>query len=695
MPDALVVTVRLLGGAYHGTGDWPPAPARLFQALIAGAARGRHISDTDRAALLWLERLPPPTIAAPAAVRTRTPTLFVPNNDLDAKGGDPARIAEVRVGKRTERRRIDRPAPILYVFRGADPPDGLADLAARLYRLGRGDDPAFAFAELVASADAEAQLAAHPGMVHVPAGGGAVPIPVPGTLASLEQRFAMTLERFVTTGTGRKTHTLFAQPPKARFGRIGYDTPPRRLSFEIVDGERFVPVPLERAGALVDGLRKAAAARLATPEADRLIVGRGAGSDDLSRRVLVLPVPSIGHAETDPSIRRVEVLVPAMCPIPAPDVAWAFAGLSPMDPETGEIGAGTLVAATDPTMGARYRGPARRWRSITALALSAARRRIPPEADGGGKGGEERQREEDTAAEAVRASVAQAGVRATPVAIAVRREPFGRRESMAEAFAAGTRFGKHALWHADVTFDRPVTGPIAVGDGRFTGLGLMRPVAETAGGWALAADRALPDAADDLARALRRAVMACAREVTGSRDLPPFFSGHAEDGTPLREGARHHVSTLTDPTRRRFLVLAPHLLERREPTVGEAHHLAELAAVAQRLATLVAGRHGVLALTAEPLAEDDVLLAPARIWRSLSPYVLTRRPRRAAAALLVAEDVAAECRRRALPTPAVEVLAERPGLAFTLRLSFPRVVVGPILLGRTNSRGGLFGPEDT
>ena len=45
---ALLIEVRLPGGRYHGVGDWPPAPFRLFQALVAGAYGGRWRSEPDK-----------------------------------------------------------------------------------------------------------------------------------------------------------------------------------------------------------------------------------------------------------------------------------------------------------------------------------------------------------------------------------------------------------------------------------------------------------------------------------------------------------------------------------------------------------------------------------------------------------------------------------------------------------------------
>ena len=60
--QALVISVRLLDDRYHGNGTWPPSPFRLFQALVAAAYTGSTASDTETAALRWLEQLPPPVV---------------------------------------------------------------------------------------------------------------------------------------------------------------------------------------------------------------------------------------------------------------------------------------------------------------------------------------------------------------------------------------------------------------------------------------------------------------------------------------------------------------------------------------------------------------------------------------------------------------------------------------------------------
>lgn len=702
MDRALLLTLRFHEGYYHGSGDWPPAPGRLFQALVAGAARGRHIPEPEAEALRWLERQQPPEIAAPETRAGAARKLYVPNNDLDAVGGDPSRVNEIRTEKRTQSRLFDAAVPILYAWRVAEPiPPALLDVAERVYRLGRGEDAAWAVAEDCEWEEAASRLDAHPGLHHSPGPRGAVPAAGAGTLDSLIVRHAATLDRFTRTRAGRSTVQVFAQPPKPRLRSISYDTPPRQLHFELraEEGAGFAAMALHSAGPLVDGLRKAAADRLAhhgVAGAERLIIGRGAGTEDKEQRVRVIPLPSIGHLEADPSIRRLLIEVPQRCPIEPEDIAWAFAGLAPHDPESGEVlTSARLVRSADATMARRYGASARRWRSVTALALpQAERRRLDPNVRPV-KNGTERAVEEAEAARAVRRALRHVDLRAQPMTIAVQREPFARREAMADRFRDGTRFAKHALWHADLTFDRPVAGPVLLGDGRFTGLGLMRPVKEVPGAWQLLSNRDLPDEAEALARALRRAVMARAQQEIGRRGLPVYFHGHEPSGAALSLGDRRHLAFAADPARRRLLVLAPHLTDRRAPTDQEQGHLRLLERALSALTTLRAGTNGVFDLSVQPSTEDDPVLGHASTWHSLTHYRLTRHPRRISPEAATRDDIAAECRRRRLPLPEIEELHRTGGLDFRLRLSFPRPVSGPLLLGRTAMLGGgLFAPAE-
>ncbi len=116
MSQALLVAIRFHDGRYHGRPDWPPSPARLFQALVAGAARGETITKEDRCAFVWLESLKAPLIAVPPMRAGQGFSNFVPNNDMDAVGGDPNRVSKIRAPKLIRPTLFDAEAPLLYVW---------------------------------------------------------------------------------------------------------------------------------------------------------------------------------------------------------------------------------------------------------------------------------------------------------------------------------------------------------------------------------------------------------------------------------------------------------------------------------------------------------------------------------------------------------------------------------------------------
>lgn len=84
---SLVLEIEFLTGvcrAARGTGDdtpdWPPQPDRVFSALVsAWGVRGEL--PVERAALQWLERQPPPVILASSHSARTAPDVFVPPND--------------------------------------------------------------------------------------------------------------------------------------------------------------------------------------------------------------------------------------------------------------------------------------------------------------------------------------------------------------------------------------------------------------------------------------------------------------------------------------------------------------------------------------------------------------------------------------------------------------------------------------
>src|SRR2546426_8692879 len=101
MSRVVLITVRFHDGRCHGMGDGPPSPARLFQALVAGAGLGGPLVLQEfESPLRWLEsHRASPIIASPRVVDGPSVKTYLPNNDLDAMGGDARRIGKIRAAK--------------------------------------------------------------------------------------------------------------------------------------------------------------------------------------------------------------------------------------------------------------------------------------------------------------------------------------------------------------------------------------------------------------------------------------------------------------------------------------------------------------------------------------------------------------------------------------------------------------------
>ena len=727
MEHALLVSVRFHEGRYHGAGGWPPAPARLYQALMAGAARGAMVPDAARDVLDWLERLPPPAVAAPRGVPGQGYTGYVPNNDLDAAlsrknvSDIEDAVATVRVGKTVRPILFDDAAPVLYCwsFDGDDArATALCELAEHLCQLGRGIDMAWAEAVVLDAQEAQERLAEHGGIVYCPSAGGGVRndllCPQPGTGRSLATRFEGTRTRFRRSGGNRKPVRVFVQPAKPLLASVAYNAPPKRLVFALREANArgdFAPRRLSEAAALVAAARGKAAARLceAIParadEIERYLVGRGATNADKAARVQIVPLPSIGHSHSDMTIRRLAVRVPQTCPLRADDVAWAFAQVAWTD-DDGVILGELQPVDEDDAMAERYERSGRCWRSVTPLALSTARRRRidPARTRDEPKDAVERAREENRAVHAVRQALRHAETRVTPTSVRVQREPFDSHGERAEVFAADTRFPKESLWHVSLTFATPLAGPLLLGDGRYLGLGLMRPIDPTPGVLAFAIEAGLSGDADPalIARAARRAMLARTQAaLPRGQAIPRYVSGHEDNGGPARGGAHRHVAVVPDLPHRRLLFVAPSLLQRSGLEWREiAGDHARLEHALEGMDVLRAGPAGRLALMPAALeAESDPLFAPSRIWESTSDYRVTRHRRRLTDKDALRTDVVGELARIGWPEPdTVEVLSVRrgpkDGLSGRLRLTFATAQAGPLAIGRTMHKGGgLFSSD--
>jgi CRISPR-associated protein Csb2 len=734
MPS-LLITVRFLDDRFNGLKadgrpEWPPSPGRLFQALVAGAARGASLPGEDQEALAWIERLAPPLIAAPRSHKGQSFRHFVPNNDMDTVDGDPTCTAEIRSAtKRFHPQIFDHESPLLYLWsfdEGLTSAERMVGAAMGLYQLGRGVDMAWAVAEILDNEDASNRLAAYPGTIHRPCkngGGRQLACPVPGSLQSLIERHAGARMRFQPvveavpgkreTAKRKVTGQVLAQQPKTKFQMVAYDSPPLRLLYDLRDASRDAGLfswPCQETLRLVEMVRNAAAQRLSAAEPEKTArisrifgLSRDATESDKASRIRIIPLPSIGHPHADHAIRRILVEIPPDCSLSPDDVAWAFSQVEHVDEETGEI-LWTLVGAENRGMLTHYgadseEGPSfRTWRTVTPMVL-------PVLQPSGRMKGADRVEVQSQASGAVAQALRHAGLPTGTSAIRVQREPFDAKGRLATDFASGTRFPPSRMWHAELRFGQPVRGPIVMGDGRYLGLGLFRPIQVLNGIYTLPVLDGLQEyiRPQDLARALRRAIMALIQEKLGVRTpLPLFFTGHEADGLPARRGGRTHLAFSFDKERNRLLVVAPHRLEGREATGDERRWLAALDQVLVNLRVLRAGRAGLLHLgMAVVVEEDDPLVRASKVWESQTPYRPTKYAKDLSANEGVVRDFRSELTRRGLPLPenvtVVSVSAgPRGGLRARLLVTFATAAAGPILLGRdSNLGGGLFVVAET
>ena len=710
---SFMVTVHFLDGRYHGTGDWPPSPARLFQAMVAGVAIANQLSRYQKA-LTWLETLPPPMICAPVCRKGQSVLSYVPNNDLDKKGGNPRRISETRTGKPIRPILFDSSVPLHYVWQLDDEEHETAlaasSLVDHIYQLGRGVDLAWAHGAVIGTDEIQAILDQYPGVIYQPANlTEGIPLTCPhrGTLKSLLERHTAMRNRLRHTAKGE---TVFTQPPRPDFRQVYYNAPARYLQFELretASTNEFAPWPLKEVTQLVQRLRghpsdsTGAYARLSkhtSPELlNRILVGLNATDADKRQRVRIIPLPSIGHRHADQQVRRVMVEVPPNCPIRESDLAWAFSGLevSParIDPDTGEIlqPAVELVRTDTADMAQHYglndQTGSLVWHTITPVVIS---RNYLARCQG------DRTGLQNALSYAIMQALRHAGIRNPVEHISVQHEPFTLKGLKAEDFPETDRFFRNQFWHVKIRFSRPQRGPLLIGDGRYLGMGLFAPANHTPGILTFQiregiSENCLPH---HLTHALRRATMARVQHYLGTqKPIAPFFTGHTPQGSPLRTGRHEHIAFAADLPAKRLLIIAPALLEQRPAEVEELKNWKILEAALADLTHLKAGPAGKLRIEkGTPDASEDPITGPHKTWQTITGYKPTRFIRKAPPEDIIARDVAAELRRAGLPTAQISVLSVRQGprggLIAQVRLTFSQAVQGPILLGKDKHLGG-------
>lgn len=475
----LDIHVTFTAGHFHGF-EWPPAPARLFQALVAGTHRGAHgllHADIRDRALEWFESLPAPAIAAISTAPARgLITNYVPNNDdgqtadfrEHVKAAKPLRLhplpAECRVTYRWEFTPDDNSG------RHADVVSAMASLVTYL---GRTVDLVYARGEVHTAAP---NVPPDGRKLWLPreAPGGAWMTPIPGFLALCHRRYPRSVSEEPPDFTNSKqvsyadSTATMDEVPSALFELL-------RLNGSRM---RFDPRRLREPAGMVRhvftrwlGENPAMREHYGADRIARLLLGHlhaGESGPSQGGHFATVPLPSMNADFTaDGEIRRVLLLG---CGTRNEEDRALFTdlvrGIDGMElQDSGRI-IGTLhtvnSAAEADTL-ARWKtlggSPAKIWRTVTPIILTGHPRN--------GRSLEmclaKALHQQSIPAEAIESLATYAG----PI---VPKCPAAREFHVADYLKTTRRV------HAEIIFREPINGPLVIGRGRFAGFGLLLPV---------------------------------------------------------------------------------------------------------------------------------------------------------------------------------------------------------------------------
>ncbi len=523
--------------------EWPPHPARFFSALVASWAEAGE-DGAERDALEWLEALPPPSLSTSAADPRRVVSHFVPVNDTRVISGSlyegrsrkldeledqfetEFQLSGEQLTKKAERTRdkiqkerdVDSQvsntgttspksalellpdgrgkqerhfpsvtpseARVTFVWPDADPSEAmrgsLDNLLNRVTRLGHS------------SSLVSCRLVCDPPPPNWTPGPGSQVLRCtgPGQLAALGERyqqhqaikprwlpFSAVRYSDVPSGPG---HPVSLRP----------DTAGDWIVFEFLLKSQSRRLPSTRAVEVAATMRAAIMSHAEDPIPEGLSGHQLTGAPTAEPHAAFLPLPYVGFKHADGRIMGLAVSLPASLDDVSRTATLRAIGLweqEESDSLSLTFGSGGILklqrqvgpidlVSIRPEL---WRKPSKHWVSATPIALPT---HPGPLSKGSATA---RAKAWDRAERGVVASCRHVGL-PDPVQVEVSLDPFisgARSAPEYPAFRQRGRDGKpvaRRLIHTALTFDQPVQGPLALGAGRFLGLGLMRPVSDPA-----------------------------------------------------------------------------------------------------------------------------------------------------------------------------------------------------------------------
>lgn len=355
MKPSLCISFRFIQPfpLFHGRADadepeWPPSPMRAFQSLLNAAcvrARGTQLAPELRAAFQVLETIRP-TIVAPRATLSRVGhRSYVPHNQYDLvfhalyRGIEQSTEAfrklsgSVRGEKDFRPHRLetlsDELPAVHYIYlldaTTADPErllDTIRPTVRSVYSLGWGIDQVAANATLVAS---DSVIPSGESWAPTLRGGRRLRIHRSGTLDALTSRHEKFLKR-LTDGDWTPVPPLSAID-QLRYRRDTDPIPSPNAVFKLLDANddtysysqaRLIHIAGMVRHLAIERMKKAPPTDLRDQSHEdwvrSYVAGHQSAEDKAANKphsqFSFVPLPSVGHEHTDPSIRRIMIIAP-------------------------------------------------------------------------------------------------------------------------------------------------------------------------------------------------------------------------------------------------------------------------------------------------------------------------------------------------------------------------------------------------
>jgi CRISPR-associated protein Csb2 len=490
--------------------EWPPHPARVFMALAAAHFESGG-NPAERAALEWLEAMPPPQIHAGDHFPRHAVIQYVPVND-EAIGKNPGPLQSAPGWSRNRQPRTFASAGLEDEIAALYWPDAdagkhllaLQSLCARVTRVGHAISLTHVWASECAPDAAPSHLpdADNPETMLRVAGGG--------LLDYLDRRYenentVRWSALAVAEQTGeRAARSLAKKALKAEFPdgepvRLrpavvlahGYSAPSTLARPAATPGTVWSPAPLtlalERRSGPVRHLDIAATLQLTARVRDALLQHLGAGAPEAltghkddgpadQPHLAIFPLPFLGNEHADGHLVGIALALPrSLPPAHRRSLESALRALREQGLKLGPLGVWDLRPA-DSGLPKQALLPAA-WTAAPTGATQWATA-TPYVCDRHAKSKDKPTYYAELAEEiahACRRVLAQPGanikIEVTSVSAHIGAPP-------SHAFPRLERKdgSKRRQTHAILTFDRPIVGPLLIGAGRFRGYGLCRPL---------------------------------------------------------------------------------------------------------------------------------------------------------------------------------------------------------------------------